>query len=89
MIAEAGMEATADATIDGRMHFDHVSTTTGAAIHGSWLAGLFADRLDDQAQAEMREGLAAHVEALCEPAQGGGISLPAQVVACVGRVPID
>ncbi len=53
---------------------------------GGPLAGLFVNRLDDDARAEVREALTVHVESLAEP-DGPGISLPAEVVAAVGTVP--
>jgi ubiquinone/menaquinone biosynthesis C-methylase UbiE len=87
MISEAGMEAVAEATIDGRMHFDDAEAAVETAIQGGPLAGLFSNRLDADDRTEVRERLRDHVESRAEPVEGGGISLPAQVVSCVGRVP--
>ena len=86
MIAEAGMEPGATTAIPGRMRFADVSEAVEAAVLGGPLAGLFVNRLDAGAQAEVRQALATHVESLAEP-DGAGISLPAEVVAAVGRVP--
>jgi hypothetical protein len=86
MIAEAGMELSEVASIPGRMCFADVAEAVEAAILGGPLAGLFTNRLDAAAQAEVREAMAAHVESLAEP-DGGGILLPAEVTAAVGRVP--
>jgi ubiquinone/menaquinone biosynthesis C-methylase UbiE len=86
MIAEAGMEPVDTVTISGRMAFGEPAEAVEAAIHGGPLAGLFRNRLDPAAQDEVREALTAHVESVAEP-EGSGISLPAEVVAAVGRVP--
>ncbi len=86
MIGEAGMEAGGTISIPGRMRFGDADEAVEAAVHGGPLAGLFRNRLDDEAQAEVREALTAHVESLAEP-DAAGISLPAEVVAAVGRVP--
>lgn len=56
------------------------------AIHGGPLAGLFQNRLDPDAQADVREALQAHVEAVAAP-DGDGISVPAQVVLGLANRP--
>ena len=86
MIGEAGMEAGGTISIPGRMRFADAAEAVEAAVHGGPLAGLFRNRLDAEAQAEVREALTAHVESLAEP-DAAGISLPAEVVAAVGRAP--
>ncbi len=86
MIAEAGMEPGEPRSVGGRMRFPDAAEAVEAAVHGGPLAGLFQNRLDAAAQAEVREALTAHVESLAEP-DGAGISLPAEVVAAVGTVP--
>jgi ubiquinone/menaquinone biosynthesis C-methylase UbiE len=86
MIDEAGMEAGEVITIPGRMRFADAAEAVEAAVLGGPLAGLFMNRLDDAARAEVRERLTAHVESVAEP-DGSGISLPAEVVAAVGTVP--
>lgn len=86
MIAEAGMEPGETISIPGRMRFADAAEAVEAAVLGGPLAGLFRNRLDTEAQAEVREALTSHVESLAEP-DAGGISLPAEVVAAVGRVP--
>jgi SAM-dependent methyltransferase len=86
MIAEAGMEPRDAVAIPSRMPFADADEAVAAAIAGLPLAGLFANRLDAAAQAEVREAMRAHVESLAEP-DGDGITLPAEVVVAVGRVP--
>ncbi len=86
MIAEAGMEPAGLETIPGRMRFADSAEAVEAAVLGGPLAGLFVNRLDAAAQAEVRDAMTAHVEARAEP-DGAGISLPAEVVVAVGRVP--
>jgi SAM-dependent methyltransferase len=75
MIAEAGMEPGDPITIPGRMRFADAAEAVDAAVLGGPLAGLFVNRLDAGAQAEVREALTAHVESLAER-DGAGISLP-------------
>jgi hypothetical protein len=86
MIAEAGMEPGEPRSVGGRMRFPDAARAVEAAVHGGPPAGLFGNRLDAAAQAEVREALTTHVESLAEP-DGAGISLPAEVVAVVGTVP--
>lgn len=86
MIAEAGMEEGGTTVVPGRMSFAGVDEAVEAAVLGGPLAGLFRNRLDAAAQAEVRDAMAAHVASLAEP-EDGGISLPARVVAAVGQVP--
>jgi ubiquinone/menaquinone biosynthesis C-methylase UbiE len=86
MIAEAGMEMAGSTTIAGRMRFADAAEAAEAAILGGPLAGLFVNRLDPAAQGEVREAMTAHVASVAEPDEVG-ISLPAEVVAAVGRVP--
>jgi ubiquinone/menaquinone biosynthesis C-methylase UbiE len=86
MIGEAGMEPGGTIAIPGRMRFADAAEAVEAAVLGGPLAGLFVNRLDDDARAEVRDALTAHVESLAER-DGAGISLPAEVVAAVGTVP--
>lgn len=86
MIAEAGMEPTAATTLAGRMRFADAAEAVETAILGYPLAGLFVNRLDPAAQAEVREAMTAHVAAIAEP-DAGGISVPAEVLVAVGRIP--
>jgi ubiquinone/menaquinone biosynthesis C-methylase UbiE len=85
MIADAGMEPEGTTTVEGRMRFADAAEAVEAAVLGGPLAGLFLNRLEAGAQAEVREALTAHVESLAER-DGSGISLPAEVVAAIGRV---
>jgi ubiquinone/menaquinone biosynthesis C-methylase UbiE len=86
MIEEAGMEPGGVNSIPGRMRFADAAEAVEAAVLGGPLAGLFLNRLDDGAQAEVRRAMTAHVESLAER-DGAGISLPAEVGAAVGTVP--
>src|SRR5262245_28581907 len=85
MIGEAGMEPGGAISIPGRMRFADAAEAVDAAVLGGPLAGLFVNRLDDDAQAEVRAAMTAHVESLAEP-DGTGISLPAEVVAAAGTL---
>jgi len=86
MVREAGLDLVGHEAIEGRMRYATPDEAVDAAVHGGPLAGLFENRLGEAAQAEVRDALRAHVEALAEP-DGDGISLPAQVVVAVGSRP--
>jgi len=55
------------------------------AILGGPLAGLFRNRLGPEAQAQVREGMRAHVDRLATPGPDGEITLPAEVVLAVAE----
>ena len=86
MLGEAGLDVVATQTIDGRMRFPTVEDAVETAIAAGPLWGLFANRLDAAAQAEVREALTAHLEGLAEP-DGGGVALPGEVSVVVGERP--
>lgn len=86
MMAEAGLQDVETAPVGGRMAFADAREAADAAILGGPLAGLFLNRLDRDAQEEVREALTAHVEALAQP-DGDGVTVPAAVLAAVGRRP--
>jgi ubiquinone/menaquinone biosynthesis C-methylase UbiE len=85
MIDEAGMDLVETITLDSRISFDDPADAVEAAIHGGPLAGLYRNRLGPEAQAEVREGLRAHVDRLAAPGPVGGITLPAEVVLAVAE----
>src|SRR5215207_6531753 len=66
MIGEAGMVPGGTIAIPGRMRFADAAEAVEAAVLGGPLAGLFVNRLDDEARAEVRDALTAHVESLAE-----------------------
>ncbi|WP_217915672.1 class I SAM-dependent methyltransferase [Miltoncostaea marina] len=86
MLGEAGLEPVEARALDARMRFPGVADAVETAIAAGPLWGLFANRLDARAQAEVREALAAHVESLAEP-DGAGIALPAEAVVVVAGRP--
>jgi ubiquinone/menaquinone biosynthesis C-methylase UbiE len=86
MLGEAGLDTVATRTIDGRMRFPTVADAVEAAIVAGPLWGLFSNRLDPGAQAEVREALTAHVETLADT-DSGGIAVPAEVAVVVGERP--
>jgi ubiquinone/menaquinone biosynthesis C-methylase UbiE len=86
MLGEAGLETVAAQTVDGRMRFPSVEDAVETAIVAGPLWGLFSNRLRPEAQAEVREALAAHVEGLAEP-DPDGIALPGEVALVVGERP--
>jgi SAM-dependent methyltransferase len=83
MIGEAELELDESVTLEGSMSFADVDEAVEAAIHALPLAGLFRNRLGERAQADVREGLRAHVESRAEPDNNGGVTLPAEVVLTV------
>lgn len=86
MVDQAGLELVATETIDGSMEFADPDEAVEAAIQGGPLAGLFNNRLDADAQDEVRELLAAHVRSLSTPVPGG-IRLPAEISITVAARP--
>lgn len=86
MLGEAGLEVVASRTLDGRMRFPTIADAVETAIAAGPLWGLFANRLDAAAQADVRAALAAHLEGLAEP-DGDGVALPGEVAVVVGERP--
>ena len=82
MIDEAGLDLMEHATLAAEMSFPGIDDAVEAAIQGAPLAGLFNNRLDADAQDEVREEMRAHVEAIARP-ETGGIRLPAEAVITV------
>lgn len=87
MIGEADLELDESVTLEGSMSFGDVDDAVEAAIHGGPLAGLYRNRLGERSRAEVRERFRAHVESLAEPDEGGGVTLPAEVVLTVAARP--
>jgi ubiquinone/menaquinone biosynthesis C-methylase UbiE len=86
MFGEAGLELVEARTLDARMRFPTAAEAAEAAIQTGPLAGLFNNRLDAAAQAEVREALTAHVEGVAET-DGEGVSLPAEAAIAVATRP--
>jgi ubiquinone/menaquinone biosynthesis C-methylase UbiE len=86
MIDEAGLDLVEQITLETAMAFADVDDAVEAAIHGGPLAGLYRHRLDADAQAEVREAMRAHVEAVAT-AGGDGIQLPAEASLTVASRP--
>lgn len=86
MLGEVGLEVVASRTLDGRMRFPTIADAVETAIAAGPLWGLFANRLDAAAQADVRAALAAHLEGLAEP-DGDGVALPGEVAVVVGERP--
>jgi len=60
------------------MAFPSVDDAVDTAILGGPLAGLYANRLDPDRQADVRQALARHLSGLAEPG-GDGMLLPAEI----------
>jgi ubiquinone/menaquinone biosynthesis C-methylase UbiE len=86
MFAEAGLEQITTRTINGVMRYTSPDEAVAAAVQGGPLAGLYNSRLSADAQAEVRDALAAHVRSLAQP-DPAGISLPAEVVIAIAARP--
>jgi ubiquinone/menaquinone biosynthesis C-methylase UbiE len=86
MVGEAGLELLREEVRDPGMRFPSAEEAVETAIIGGPLAGLFANRLDAERQAEVRQAMLAHIEAVATP-DGDGISLPAEVAVVVARRP--
>lgn len=78
MVAEAGLSVTNDEIIDERMAFPSIDEAVQSAILGGPLAGLYANRLDDEQQRDVRRLLTDHVSGLAETS-GGDVLLPAEI----------
>ncbi|MBJ7456892.1 MAG: class I SAM-dependent methyltransferase [Thermoleophilia bacterium] len=86
MVDEAGLDLIEHATLATEMAFPAVDDAVEAAIQGAPLAGLFNHRLDADSQAEVREAMRVHVDAIARPA-AEGIRLPAQAAVTVAGRP--
>src|SRR5438270_11721481 len=84
MVAEAGLRVLHDETVDGRMRFPSVETASEAAIIGTPLSGLYANRLDAAQQQEVYEAMVAHVAGLAE-VEEGALSVPAEGAVVVAE----
>ena len=78
MVAEAGLAVTSDELIDERMTFPSIDEAVKTAIRGGPLAGLYANRLGDEQQRDVRRLLTGHVSGLAETS-GGEVLLPAEI----------
>ena len=78
MVADVNLTVTHDEAVEERMAFPSVEEAVQTAILGGPLAGLYANRLDQQRQADVRRLLTEHLSGLAEH-RGGEILLPAEV----------
>jgi ubiquinone/menaquinone biosynthesis C-methylase UbiE len=78
MVSEANLAVTYDETIDEQMAFPSIDEAVDTGIFGAPLAGLYANRLDDQQQRDVRQLLTEHLSGLAETS-GGEVLLPAEI----------
>ena len=86
MLVEGGLEVLHDELVEEPMRFDSIEQAVDTAVLGGPLAGLFANRLGPEQQAEVRAAMTAHVAAVTER-DGEGVLAPAAVAILVARRP--
>jgi ubiquinone/menaquinone biosynthesis C-methylase UbiE len=86
MMDEAGLDVVEAATVEATMRFPSREDAADAAILGGPLAGLYVNRLEPEARAEVREALLAHIDRLGGTG-GEDVELPAQATLAVARRP--
>lgn len=86
MLVEAGLEVLHDERVEEPMGFASVEDAVDTAVLGSPLAGLFARRLSDEQQAEVRAAMTEHVLAVSDR-DGEALLAPAVVAIAVARRP--
>jgi len=86
MLEDVGLEVEASAGLDTPMRYADVEEAVSAAVLAGPLAGLFQNRLDDDAKAVAWREMTDHVASVAV-SSGRGISLPARVEAVVARAP--
>lgn len=86
MVDEAGLDLVEHETLETTMAFADVDEAVEVAIQGGPLAGLYRHRLDEAAQAEVRDELRRHVADLAE-ADRDAIRLPAEATLTVAARP--
>jgi len=78
LVGEAGLAVIHDDAIDERMTFPSIDDAVQTAILGGPLAGLYANRLRPEGQAEVRRLIARHLDGLAER-RGDEVLLPAEI----------
>jgi SAM-dependent methyltransferase len=86
MLDQAGLEVETEMVIDTPMRYADVQEAVSGAILAGPLAGLFQNRLDDDAKASAWDEMTGRVASFAED-DGDGIALPAEVLAVVSRRP--
>lgn len=84
MVAETGLTVLHDELVDGRMRFPSTEVAVDAALVGSPLSGLYANRLDPLQQEEVRAAMLARVAAVAVE-EGDALSAPAEVAVVVAE----
>jgi ubiquinone/menaquinone biosynthesis C-methylase UbiE len=86
MMGEAGLRPVAEETIVDPMRFPSVEAAVEAALLALPTSGLYANRLDADAQAEVRDLLTSHVRG-CADQEPDEVGLASEVVAAVAERP--
>jgi ubiquinone/menaquinone biosynthesis C-methylase UbiE len=84
MLEQMDLTVTASATLESPMHYPDVNEAVSAAVLAGPLAGLFQNRLDENAKADAWQEMTDRVAATATAAPMG-ITLPASVLAIVAR----
>ena len=84
MLEQVGLAVEAEARLDSPMRYADVQEAVSAAVLAGPLAGLFQNRLDDDAKAAAWQEMTEHVTARATTSPDG-IALPAHVLAVVAR----
>lgn len=86
MLDQVGLDVEATATLDTPMRYASVEEAVSGTILAGPLAGLFQNRLDDDAQNAAWQEMNSHVVVAAQP-DDEGIALPAEVLAVVSHRP--
>jgi ubiquinone/menaquinone biosynthesis C-methylase UbiE len=86
MLGQVGLEVEAGLSLDAPIRFGDVDEAVACAILAGPLAGLFQNRLDDEARRSAWSEMAERVDAVAT-GDGAGILLPAEVLAVIARRP--
>jgi ubiquinone/menaquinone biosynthesis C-methylase UbiE len=86
MMDELGLRVVADRRLEGPMRFPSAEEAAETAIVSGPLAGLFANRLNPEQRAEVREAMLAHCRDVGRR-EGDEFLVPAEVALVVGRAP--
>lgn len=86
MIEQMGLEVDSMTTIDTKMVFPDIDHAVRAAILATPLTGLYQNRLDETAQAEVWAEMERDASSLAKTVPGG-ISLPAETAVLLARRP--
>ncbi len=84
MLEQVGLTVESEVRLDSPMEYTDVDEAVSAAVLAGPLAGLFQNRLDDEARAAAWQEMTEHVTAHATTSPDG-IALPAHVLAVVSR----